>query len=250
MPHSDPECELPASRAPTFVTTHWSVVLSAGQNDSHRAGEALEKLCSAYWYPLYAHVRRRGHDAEAARDLTQGFFAETLAKGSIKSAEPSRGRFRTFLLAALDNYLHHQHRDSHNLKRGGGTELVSWDAHQAEQRFALEPSHNSSPDREFDRRWTLAILERVRARLRNELSLASKAELFDLLRPYLLGDEDAVPYANIAAQLKMTVVAIKVTVHRLRKRYGELLRQEVAQTLVDPADADQEIRHLIAALSG
>jgi RNA polymerase sigma-70 factor (ECF subfamily) len=226
------------------------VVLSAGQNDSPKAGEALEKLCSTYWYPLYAHVRRRGNDAEAAGDLTQGFFAELLAKGSIKSAEPGRGRFRTFLLTALDNYLHHQHRDSHALKRGGGTELISWDAQEAEQRFALEPADNSSPDREFDRRWALATLERVRERLRNELSLASKAELFDLLRPHLLGDPDAVPYSNIAAQLKMTVVAVKVTLHRLRKRYGELLRQEVAQTLADPADADLEIRHLIAALSG
>jgi RNA polymerase sigma-70 factor (ECF subfamily) len=250
MPHSDPESALLASQAPTFVTTHWSVVLSAGQNDSPKAGEALEKLCSTYWYPLYVHVRRRGHDAEAARDLTQGFFAEILVKGSIKSAEQGRGRFRTFLLAALDNYLHHHHRDTHTLKRGGGTELLSWDAQEAEQRFSLEPADNFSPDREFDRRWALATLGRVRERLRNELAIASKAELFDLLRPHLLGDPDAVPYASIAAQLKMTVVAVKVTVHRLRKRYGELLRQEVAQTLADPADADQEIRHLITALSG
>jgi RNA polymerase sigma-70 factor (ECF subfamily) len=226
------------------------VVLSAGQSDSPQAGEALEKLCSSYWYPLYAHVRRRGHDAEAARDLTQGFFAEVLAKDSIKSAEPARGRFRTFLLAALDNYLHHQHRDSHALKRGGGAEILPRDVQEAEQRFVLEPTHNSSPDREFDRRWALATLERVRERLRNELSVASKAELFDLLRPHLLGDPDAVPYASMAAQLKMTVVAVKVTVHRLRKRYGEMLREEVAQTLADPTDADQEIRHLIAALSG
>jgi RNA polymerase sigma-70 factor (ECF subfamily) len=250
MPHSDPDYRVQASPAATFVTTHWSVVLSASHSDSPKAGEALEKLCATYWYPLYAHVRRRGHDAEAARDLTQGFFAQTLSKGSIKSAEPGRGRFRTFLLTALDNYLHHQHRDSHTLKRGGGTELVSWDVQYAERRFSLEPAEDSSPDREFDRRWALSILERVRTRLRNELSLASKAELFDLLRPYLLGDEDAVPYADIAAQLKMTVVAVKVTVHRLRKHYGELLRQEVSQTLADPADADQEIRHLIAALSG
>jgi RNA polymerase sigma-70 factor (ECF subfamily) len=134
------------------------VVLSAGQNDSPRFEEALEKLCSTYWYPLYAHVRRRGHDAEAARDLTQGFFAEVLAKGSIKSAEPARGRFRTFLLAALDNYLRHQHRDSHTVKRGRGTEIVSWDAQEAEQRFAHEPADNSSPDREFDRRWALATI--------------------------------------------------------------------------------------------
>jgi RNA polymerase sigma factor (sigma-70 family) len=224
-------------------------VLAAAQGNSPTAADALAKLCGSYWYPLYAHVRRRGNDSEAARDLTQGFFAQVLANGSITAADSSRGRFRTFLLAALDNYLHHHHRDANALKRGRGTDVISWDAHSAEERYALEPVDHLSPDREFDRRWALATLETVRSRLRNELSLAGKMELFDLLRPHLFGDMATVPYAEIAARLQMTTVAVKVTVHRLRRRYGELLREEVAQTLADPADAEREIRHLIGALS-
>jgi RNA polymerase sigma factor (sigma-70 family) len=224
-------------------------VLAAAQGDSPTAAAALAKLCGSYWYPLYAHVRRRGNDSEAARDLTQGFFAQLLAKGSIASADSNRGRFRTFLLAALDNFLHHHHRDANALKRGGGTDVISWDAHSAEERYALEPVDHLSPDHEFDRRWALATLETVRGRLRTELSVAGKRELFDLLRPHLFGDMATVPYAEIAARLQMTTVAVKVTVHRLRRRYGELLREEVAQTLADPADAEPEIRHLIDALS-
>lgn len=221
----------------------------AREADSTAARAALTALCQAYWFPLYAHVRRRGHDAENARDLTQGFFAELLARNAVGLAEPQRGRFRTFLLTALDNFLHHAHRDAQALKRGGGREIVSLDAQDAEQRFALEPAEERSPDREFDRRWALATLERARGRLREEFSLAGKAELFDLLRPHLQGDTDGPAYAQIAAQLNLTTGAVKVTVHRLRRRYGELLREEVTQTLANPADAEAEIRHLIASLS-
>ncbi|MBI3414589.1 MAG: sigma-70 family RNA polymerase sigma factor [Verrucomicrobia bacterium] len=236
-------------RQDQFNTTHWSVVLAARGDDTTCVHAALSTLCQAYWYPLYAHVRRRGHDAENARDLTQGFFAQLLARNAVELADPQRGRFRTFLLAALDNFLHHAHRDAQALKRGGGKETVSLDAQDAEQRFALEPADERSPDREFDRRWALATLERARGRLRHEFALAGKAELFDLLRPHLQGDADGPAYAPIAAQLNLTVGAVKVTVHRLRRRYGELLREEVAQTLANPADAEAEIRHLIASLS-
>lgn len=224
-------------------------MLAAGQGDSPSAADALEKLCSTYWYPLYAHIRRWGHDPEAARDLAQGFFEHVLAEGSITAADSSRGRFRTFLLAVLDSYLHHQHRDANTLKRGGGTDFISWDAQTAEARYALEPADHLSPDREFDRRWALNTLETVRGRLRNELAVSGKTELFDLLRPHLFGDIATVKYAEIAARLQMTTVAVKVTVHRLRRRYAELTRLEGSQTLADPADAEQEIRHLIAALS-
>jgi len=234
----------------SFETTHWSVVLAAGDQGSQEAAEALDKLCTNYWYPLYAHVRRRNHDAESARDLVQGFFAQFLANGSIAAADSNRGRFRTFLLAALDNFLHHAHRDANALKRGGGRQIVSWDAQDAEQRYAREPPDARSPATEFDRRWALATLETVRSKLRQELALSSKDELFDRLRPHLFDDPGAAPYAQVAAQLKMTPVAVKVTVHRLRRRYGELLREQIAHTLSDPAEADQEIRHLIAALSG
>ncbi len=233
----------------SFATTHWSVVMAAGGNDSLSTQAALAALCQTYWYPLYAHIRRRGYDADAARDLTQGFFAQAIASGSLGKADSSRGRFRTFVLTVLDHFLHHQHRDAQALKRGGSTEIVSWDVEDAEHRYTLEARDDRSPDREFDRRWALATLETARGHLRKELSIGGKAELFDLLRPHLCADLDAVPYAQIATQLKMTTVAVKVTVHRLRRRYGELLRQEVAHTLADSADVEQEIRHLIAALS-
>lgn len=187
---------------------------------------------------------------EHARDLTQGFFADLLAKESIAQADRDRGRFRTYLLTALDHFLHHQHRDAQALKRGGGREFIAWDVFEAEQRYALEPLDNRSPDQEFDRRWALATLEKVRHQLRNEFSLAGKKELFDALRPHLSSELETLPYAQIATRLKMTVVAVKVTVHRLRQRYGELLRQEVAHTLLDRTGVEAEIQHLIAALSG
>ena len=246
---SEPNANSPAAAPAQFATTHWSVVLAASGNASVSTEAALATLCQAYWFPLYAHVRRRGNDPESARDLTQGFFSELLAKDSIARADRERGRFRTFLLAALDHFLHHQHRDAQALKRGGGREFISWDAQDAEQRYALEPVDNRSPDREFDRRWALATLEKVRHQLRNEFLLAGKSELFNALRPHLSGELETLPYAQIATQLNMTVVAVKVTVHRLRQRYGELLRQEVAQTLADPSGVEEEIRQLIAALS-
>lgn len=239
-----------SGESPLFATTHWSVVLAAGATSNAGPQEALATLCRTYWFPLYAHVRRRGHDSEDARDLTQGFFEQLLAGRGVGLADPHRGRFRTFLLGALDNFLHNTHRDANALKRGGGREFISLDAQDAEQRLTLEPTDHLSPDREFDRRWALATLEHARRRLNEEFSLSGKSELFRQLRPHLLGDADGLPYAQIASQLNMTVVAVKVTVHRLRQRFGELLREEVSQTLANPADADAEIRHLIAALSG
>jgi RNA polymerase sigma factor (sigma-70 family) len=247
--HQEAQDERVASAA-CFATTHWSVVLAAGDTFAPGSQAALARLCQTYWYPLYAHARRRGHDAESARDLTQGFFAELLARKAVELADPRRGRFRTFLLGALDNFMRNAHRDAQSLKRGGGREFVSWDAQDAEQRFALEPADERSPDREFDRSWALATLERARTRLRNEFSLASKAEVFELLHPHLLGKSEGLPYAQIATQLHMATVAVKVTVHRLRHRYGELLREEVAHTLANPADTEAEIQHLLAALSG
>ncbi len=232
-----------------FATTHWSVVLAAADSGTPGSEAALSALCQAYWFPLYAHVRRRGHDAESARDLTQGFFAELLAHKTMAQADRNRGRFRTFLLAALDHFLHHAHRDAQALKRGGGREFISLDALEAENRLALEPADERSPEREFDRRWALATLEQARRRMREQFCQAGKAELFDRLRPHLLNDELGIPYAQIAAELNMSLAAVKVTVHRLRRRYGEVLRDEVAQTLSDQADVTSELRHLIASLS-
>ncbi len=231
----------------TFATTRWSVVLAAG--DDTQSHEPLSLLCQTYWFPLYAHVRRRGYDPDNARDLTQSFFAQILSTKQLNKADPARGRFRTFLLSSLDNFLHHAYRDAHALKRGGGQEFISLDAEDAETRLAREPADERTPDREFDRRWALSTLDRARTRMREEFSLSGKAELFDRLRPHLLGDEAAVPYAQVATELNMTVVAVKVTVHRLRTRYAEILRTEVAATLANPAEVDTELRHLIESLS-
>jgi len=232
-----------------FATTHWSVVLAAGDGAAPGSDKALSLLCQSYWFPLYAHIRRRGHDAESARDLTQGFFAQLLSRNTIAQADRERGRFRTFLLAALDCFLRQDYRDAQALKRGGGREILSLDALEAENRLAAEPTDDRSPEREFDRRWALATLERAQQRMRQEFSLSGKVELFDRLRPHLLNDGMGAPYAQMGAELNMTVVAVKVTVHRLRRRYGEVLREEIAQTLADRADVDAELRHLIESLS-
>ena len=237
-----------SAESPLFATTHWSVVLAAGATPDAGRREALATLCRSYWFPLYAHVRRRGHDSESARDLTQGFFEKLLSGRGVELADPQRGRFRTFLLGALDHFLHNTHRDANTLKRGGGREFVSLDALDAEQRLRLAPADERSPDREFDRRWASATLDRARGRLGDEFLLAGKAELFERLLPALLGETDGLPYAQLAAQLNLTVVAVKVTLYRLRQRYGEILREEVAHTLANPADAESELRHLIAAL--
>ena len=238
-----------AGGSPTFATTRWSSVLAAGEPASRGSPEALECLCQTYWFPLYAHARRRGLDSERARDLTQGFFLELLSLGTVGRADPKRGRFRTFLLSAFDHYMHHARRHDQAIKRGGETSIISWDDQGAEAQLALEPLDSRSPDREYDRRWALATLQQASDRLRREFIVSGKVELFDLLRPCLSGSDQTAPYAEIAARLNLTVVSVKVTVYRLRHRYGEILREEVAQSLENPADADAELRHLIASLS-
>ncbi|MCC7376836.1 MAG: sigma-70 family RNA polymerase sigma factor [Verrucomicrobiales bacterium] len=235
-----------------FATTHWSVVLAVGRpgegHDREASEAALALLCQTYWFPLYAHIRRRGNDPEASRDLTQGLFADLLGRDGIARARPDAGRFRSFLLKSADHYLHRMHRDLQALKRGGGREVVSFDAMEAEERLALEPHGEGGPERDFDRRCAIALLERARTRLRAEFMSTGKVELFDLLRPHLYGDLEAVPYAEIGKRTNLTVVAIKQTACRLRRRFGELLRAEVAQTLARPGDVDEELRHLLAAL--
>lgn len=236
--------------SPVFATTHWSVVLAAGRagSDAASAAAALANLCQTYWFPLYAHIRRRGHGPDSARDLTQGFFADILGREGMSRADPDAGKFRSYLLKSVDHFLHRIHRDAGALKRGGGQEVVSFDALEAEERLALEPTAGRSPEEEFDRRCALMALEKARHRLRAEFMANGKVELFDMLRPHLFGDLEAVPYAEIGQRTNLTVVAIKQTAFRLRRRFGELLRAEVAQTLVNPADVEAELRHLIAAL--
>lgn len=244
-PSSSPR---PSEGSPTgavrFETTHWSVVLKAGQG----AEEALLKLCRSYWLPLYAYTRRRGHAFHEAQDLTQAFFAHLLENRGFAGVAPSKGRFRSFLLISLKHFLDNEWHKTHTLKRGGQHVFISWDELQAEDREALEPCDHLTPERIFNRRWALMLLERVMNQLRNECIAAQKGEMFEKLRDYLTGDAGK-PYREIAGELGMSEGAVKVTVHRLRRRFGELVRGQVERTVADPDEIDDEIRELFAALS-
>ena len=249
MPVPDSEPGRSSDRQEWFATTHWSVGLAAGKPDSPLATEALEKLCRTYWYPLYAYVRRRGHSPADAQDLTQGFFAALLEGNYLSRADREQGRFRTFLLTAINNFLHNEHDRATALKRGGGREIVSWEEKVAEGRYALEPAAGLSPEQIYERRWAATLLEQVLARLRQESSPAGKEELFDQLKPHLWREDDATPYAQLATSFSMTVAALKVTVHRLRQRYRDLLRDEIAQTVAEQTEIEGEIQYLIRVMS-
>jgi RNA polymerase sigma-70 factor (ECF subfamily) len=216
---------------------------------SKAASAALEQLCRAYWYPLYAFVRRRGHDAEEAKDLTQGFFASLLALG-LAGRAPEQGRFRSFLLAALGHYLANEWRRGQRQKRGGGQTVIALDALPAEERCRLEPPAPENPEQLYERRWAWTVMDQARQRLAAEHARAGKAELFGLLEPFLTGGRAAPARAALAARLGISAGAVDVAVHRLRRRYGELLRERIADTVADPAEVDAEIRHLRAALGG
>jgi len=233
-----------------FATTHWSVVMAAGKGDSPQAADALEKLCCTYWYPLYAFVRRQGHEAHDAEDLTQEFFARFLAKEYFGRADPALGRFRSFLLACLKNFLAEQQRQARRLKRGGGQTILSWDSQTAEERYRLEPADPVTPEQVYDRRWALTLLETVLARLADEQSAASKQRVFTQLKEYLWGEARQTGYAETAARLGMTEGAVKVAVHRLRRRLRDLLREEVAHTVAIGEEIDEELRHLIGVIRG
>jgi RNA polymerase sigma factor (sigma-70 family) len=230
-----------------FVTTHWSVVLSAQDPASPRCLEALETLCRTYWYPLYAYARRSGHSPADAEDLTQGFFARLLEKDYLNSAERAKGRFRSFLLMALKRYLANEWDREHAQKRGGFTTIVPIDAELAESRFAAEPSHNVPPDVLFDRQWARTLLDRTMAQLNQEYTSSGRAKLFEYLQGSLARDESALPYAQIAAELNLTEPAVKMAVHRLRARYREILRAEIANTVPTPDEVEEEIRYLFSA---
>ena len=232
-----------------FNTTHWSVVLAAGDLGTPNARAALTRLCQTYWYPLYCCVRRHGYSPEDAQDLTQDFFAKLLSKDQIALADPGRGRFRTFLLRSLENFLRTRHRDATTQKRGGGREVLSLDMEEAEGRYSGEPPDNLSPSVFFERQWAGAVLEAVLAALRKEFSATGRLELFDSLEPHLWGDDTATPYTTIAESLEMTVVAVRVTLHRLRQRFHELLCAEISNTVETPNDVDDELRHLRRVLA-
>jgi RNA polymerase sigma factor (sigma-70 family) len=231
-----------------FNTTHWSVVLTAGTLDSPEAFGALSHLSQTYWYPLYCCVRRYGYSPQDAQDLTQAFFAKLLENNQIALANPERGRFRTFLLRSLENFLKSQHRDATAQKRGGGRQLVSWDAQTAEDCYSSEPL-SASPGALFEKQWAGAMLETVLATVSREFATNSRQELFQVLEPHLWGDDTSTPYALIAENLNMTVVAVRVTLHRLRQRFHDLLRAEIANTVENPADVDDELRYLRCILA-
>ena len=228
-----------------FATTHWSVILEAGQEDSPEAQAALERLCRTYWYPLYAFLRRQGKTREEAEDLTQEFFARFLQKGFIRLADPERGRFRTFLLASIQNLSAEQHRFAGRLKRGGGRTILSWDGLEAEQRYLLEPQDDSTPESLYEKRWALTVLETALDRLRLEFASAGKERLFVELKSCLWSEGEPESYASLAARLHTTEGALKVTVHRLRQRFRTVLREEVAHTVADARELEDELRHLI-----
>ena len=245
---SQPDDPMPATGR-EFRTTHWSVVLSAGDSGSSESGFALEKLCQMYWYPLYAFVRRKGHPHDEAQDLTQAFFAKLLQKNQIALADPGRGRFRTFLLHSMENFLHSHHRDATALKRGGGREVISLDAETAEQRYAAQPA-GTIPTAVYEREWIGTMLESVLSTVRREFSVSGKEELFSYLEPHLWGDDTSTPYAQVAERLNMTVVSVRVTIHRLRQRFHDLLRETIAETVADPSEIEDEIRYLRRVLAG
>jgi RNA polymerase sigma-70 factor (ECF subfamily) len=243
---STPPTPPPVSDA-WFVTTHWSVVLSAREKDSPRSAAALETLCRTYWYPLYAFLRRQGRPPADAQDLTQGFFARLLQKDYLQAAAREKGRFRTFLLVALKRFLANEWDREHAQKRGGFAQVVSIDQEVAESRFAAEPSHNVQPDVLFDRQWAMTLLERTMTQLQGEYVASGRAKLFEYLQSCLAREESALPYAQIAACLNLTEPAVKMAVHRLRNRYREILRAEVAHTVSSAEEVEEEIRHLFSA---
>jgi RNA polymerase sigma-70 factor (ECF subfamily) len=233
-----------------FLTTHWSVVLSAGRSDTTRARAALERLCQTYWYPLYAYVRRRGHSPQDAQDLTQEFFARLLAHKWLGSADPEKGRFRTFLLTAMNHFLADEWDRLKAQKRGGGQRILPLEVETAETRFQMEPPDTQTPEKIYERRWAQSLLETVFEQLRRAYEAEGKAALFAELKGSLVQARAAVAYADLAARLKLNEGALRVAVHRLRQRYRELLRTEIAHTVAEPGEVEEELRYLFRVLAG
>lgn len=239
--------QTPDSPCP-FASTRWSLVAAAGRSSSPESAQALAALCETYWYPLYAYVRRGGHDAHEAQDLTQEFFARLLERRNLRAADRQRGKFRTFLLASLKNFLANQWRKEQAQKRGGGKTAVSFSIEAGESRYALEPAHELTAERIFERRWALTLLDQAITKLRDEFVASGKAELFEALKGSLGGESACDSYGEIANRLDMTEGAIKTAAHRLRRRCRELLRAEIAQTIAQDEDIDDELRELFSAV--
>jgi RNA polymerase sigma factor (sigma-70 family) len=240
----------PAPGRREFATTHWSLVVAAKPDEASRtqARKALEELCRVYWYFFYAFARYRGHSPDDAQDLTQSFFTQIIETGGFASADPERGRFRSYLLGAMKHFLANQWHRGQAQKRGGGVTFVELDALDPEARYALEPAQSGDPDAGFDREWAQESIARAMEKLRAESEARGKGEVFETLKGSLTGDEPA--RNETAARLGMTVGAVKVAVHRLRQRYRELLRAQIADTVGNESEIDDEMRYLLAALRG
>ena len=246
---------LPSDSTPEFVqgardfrSTHWSVVLAAGNSQSKETTAALEKLCRTYWYPLYAFVRRQGWNEHDSQDLTQAFFAYLLEKKGFARASPEKGKFRSFLLASLTNFLNNERDKRQRLKRGGGIEIVPLDVEQGEARYRAEPAAEDTPVRIFERQWAQTVIEQAAARLQREFADAQQTDRFTVLKDFLMGDSQTLSYSDAATQLGMSVSAVTSAIHRLRERFREVFRDEIANTLENPANTDEEIRYLLTAL--
>jgi RNA polymerase sigma-70 factor (ECF subfamily) len=241
--------EIPVLQAARqFASTRWSLVAAAAERDSPEGEAALATLCRLYWYPLYAYARRRLPQAQDAQDLTQEFFARLLDKDYLRQADRQRGRFRAFLLTAFKHFLAKEQERAHAQKRGGGRTILRLDFDDGERRYHQEPSHEATPEAQYERGWALTLLEQGLSRLRDELAGAGKGQLFECLKGTLAVEATPRPYAELAGELGMTPEALKVAVHRLRRRYAELIRAEIAQTVTSPEEVEDELRELFAAV--
>ena len=225
-----------------FATTQWSQVIQARDGTESEVRRALGSLCETYWYPLYAYIRHKGTDPEEAKDLTQAFFTDLIGRDFLSNVDPSKGKFRSFLLGSLRHFLTNEWHRNTAQKRGGGAYTLSLDTDSAEKRFKLEPVEALTPEEVYERRWAVTVMQRAMARLREE---SDNEAQFDTLRPFLTGAESQAPYSRIAEDLEISEGAIRTAVHRLRKRYGQCLRAEIAETVGDETEIDGEVRHLL-----
>ncbi|HEX3626335.1 MAG TPA: sigma-70 family RNA polymerase sigma factor [Verrucomicrobiae bacterium] len=233
-----------------FRSTHWSVVLAAADSQCPQTAQALEKLCRTYWYPLYAHVRRQGIDGYEAQDLTQAFFAYLLEKKGLGRVNPMRGKFRSFLLASLNNFLNNERDKAQRIKRGGGIQFIYLDAVPAEDRYLAEPAHDENPEKIFERRWANAVVEQAVRNLTAEFVAAGLAQRLEVLKVFLMGEPSDASYEEAARRLSLSVSAVTSAIHRARQRFRELFREEISNTVSAPDEVDDEIRHLLNALDG
>jgi RNA polymerase sigma-70 factor (ECF subfamily) len=231
-----------------FATTRWSMVVSAGRQSSPHARRALEDLCENYWYPLYAYVRRRVVDVNEAQDLTQAFFAELLEKNYVGSADAERGRFRAYLLTALKHFLSKQWKKAKAQKRGGGQAPIPLDFERADSTIQIEPAAGLTPEQYYDQQWAITLLRKIMERLASELSSAGKGNQFEELKGFIVGDHEGTTYAQAAKKLDMSEAAAKKAASRMRRRYRELLKQEISQTVAGPDEVEDELRNLFAVL--